>query len=121
MEIVSMRSSQTQNIMNTRQANQQGIIRRTNSQENMLTSQSQFLHQSSSQSGFSVSALNHQTKLSNFNASFKNIVSTKSGQPTTKGIKHSKIRIIQKTTVYVIGLSPSLADESVMRRYEYFG
>jgi hypothetical protein len=69
-----------------------------------------------------VSALNHQTKLSNFNASFKNMVSTKSGQqPTTKGIKHSKIRIIQKTTVYVIGLSPSLADESVMRRYEYFG
>ena len=38
-----------------------------------------------------------------------------------KGIKLSKIRIIQKSTVYVIGLSPALADESVMRKYEYFG
>lgn len=33
----------------------------------------------------------------------------------------SKNRIIQKTTLYIIGLSPQLADESVMRRYEYFG
>jgi len=38
-----------------------------------------------------------------------------------KGIKLNKIRIIQKCTVYVIGVSPSLADESLMRRYEYFG
>lgn len=41
--------------------------------------------------------------------------------PAIKGIKLSKIRIIQKSTVYVIGLSPTLADESLMRRYEYFG
>lgn len=38
-----------------------------------------------------------------------------------KGIKLSKIRIIQKSTVYVIGLSPALADEAMMRKYEYFG
>ena len=38
-----------------------------------------------------------------------------------KGIKLSKIRIIEKTTVYVIGLSPNLVDPSVMRRFEYFG
>lgn len=38
-----------------------------------------------------------------------------------KGIKLSKIRIIDKSTVYVIGLSPSLVDGSVIRRFEYFG
>ena len=38
-----------------------------------------------------------------------------------KGIKLSKIRIIEKTTVYVIGLSPMLADKSIMSNYEYFG
>lgn len=41
--------------------------------------------------------------------------------PAIKGIKLSKIRIIQKSTVYVIGLSPALADENLMRTYEYFG
>lgn len=38
-----------------------------------------------------------------------------------KGIKLSKLRIIEKTTVYVIGLSPTLADKSIMSNYEYFG
>jgi len=56
----------------------------------------------------------------NFNMSTEK--TNKSGnQLTLKGIKLSKIRIIQKSTVYVIGLSPTLADESLMRRYEYFG
>lgn len=41
--------------------------------------------------------------------------------PTIKGIKLNKIRIIQKSVVYVIGLSPALADENLMRKYEYFG
>lgn len=38
-----------------------------------------------------------------------------------KGVKLSKIRIIEKTTVYIIGLSPKLADKSTMIRFEYFG
>lgn len=38
-----------------------------------------------------------------------------------KGVKLNKIRIIEKTTVYVIGLSPVLADKSIMSNYEYFG
>ena len=33
----------------------------------------------------------------------------------------SKIRIVDKTTVYVIGLSPNLIESSVIRRFEYFG
>lgn len=41
--------------------------------------------------------------------------------PAIKGVKLSKIRIIQKSTVYVIGLSPALADENLMKKYEYFG
>jgi CCR4-NOT transcription complex subunit 4 len=38
-----------------------------------------------------------------------------------KGIKLSKIRIVDKSTVYVIGLAPSLIDHQVIRRFEYFG
>lgn len=41
--------------------------------------------------------------------------------PSTKGIKLSKVRIIQQTIVYVIGLSPLLADEAAIKRPENFG
>lgn len=89
MEIQSLRSAQTMNIMNSKATNQQNVTRRMNSQENR---QSQFLNHASSQGGFS---LNHN---SNFAASMKNLVgqnSNNSGtKPTMKGIKHSKIRII---------------------------
>jgi len=35
--------------------------------------------------------------------------------------KLSSIRILQKHILYVIGLSPSIAKEETLRRYEYFG
>ena len=46
---------------------------------------------------------------------------TKSKPLSAKGIKLSKIRIIQKNIVYIIGLSPQLADENIMRKFEFLG
>ena len=46
---------------------------------------------------------------------------SKSKPMSAKGIKLSKIRIIQKNIVYIIGLSPLLADEFIMRKPEFFG
>lgn len=40
---------------------------------------------------------------------------------TYKGVKLSKIRIIEKNTLYIIGLTATIADKSLMPKYEYFG
>jgi CCR4-NOT transcription complex subunit 4 len=32
-----------------------------------------------------------------------------------------QVRILQKNTLYVIGVSPSVAKEETLRRFEYFG
>lgn len=36
-------------------------------------------------------------------------------------VKLSQVRILQKNTLYVIGISPTIAKEEFLRRYEYFG
>lgn len=33
----------------------------------------------------------------------------------------AKVRILQRNTLYVIGISPQIAREEILRRYEYFG
>jgi CCR4-NOT transcription complex subunit 4 len=35
--------------------------------------------------------------------------------------KLSQVRILQRNTCYVIGISPNIAKEDLMRRFEYFG
>ena len=35
--------------------------------------------------------------------------------------KLSQVRILQRNTLYVIGLSPNVAKEETLRRFEYFG
>jgi hypothetical protein len=32
-----------------------------------------------------------------------------------------QVRILQKNTLYAIGISPSVAKEETLRRFEYFG
>jgi len=32
-----------------------------------------------------------------------------------------QVRIIQKNSLYVIGLAPSISKETILKRYEYFG
>lgn len=68
------------------------------------------LNQTNSQGGYTKSITNNKSSEVNERI-----------HASIKGIKLSKIRIIQKSTVYVIGLSPQLADENLMRKYEYFG
>lgn len=45
---------------------------------------------------------------------------------TTSENKHQKqnlssVRILQRNTCYVIGISPNIAKEEVLRKFEYFG
>eukprot|EP00347_Sterkiella_histriomuscorum_P023583 403334090 len=46
---------------------------------------------------------------------------TSSQQPTCHQNKLSQIRILQKHILYAIGLSPSIAKEDILRRYDFFG
>jgi CCR4-NOT transcription complex subunit 4 len=32
-----------------------------------------------------------------------------------------QVRILQKNTLYIIGVSPSIAKEDTLKKYEYFG
>ena len=36
--------------------------------------------------------------------------------------KHlANVRVLQKNLVFIVGLSPSLAKEEILKKYEYFG
>lgn len=47
--------------------------------------------------------------------------SSDNNRHTHNNIKLSAVRILQKHILYVIGISPSIAKEEILKRYEFFG